>query len=155
MRPKILAVLAATFAAVLIAPSPASAHSTDDWVKVNEPDVSGWKHRVARSTAGGVLQVTDIHWDDYRVVVSGGVWDLKTDGYCGAIEIRYEIADSAGNWSGHWHHRPLSPAVDCSTDTLSSHSYEWKSRYPTRGLGARACHAGSDGAIIHCESTWH
>jgi hypothetical protein len=155
MRLKVLAVLAATFAAVLIAPSPAFAHSTDDWVRVTNPDVRGWDYRNAASTAGGVTQGTGIYWNGYRVVVIGTVWDEETDGYCGAIQIRYEIADSAGNWSGHWHYRQLSPAVDCTTDSVPGYSYWWSARHPTRGVQARACHADSGGAIIHCESNWH
>lgn len=75
--------LAATFAAVLIAPAPAFAHSTDDWV-----------------------------------AVYGGVSGERTDGAATTSHIRV-------------------------------------SRHPTRNLQARACHAGSDGAIIRCESAWH
>ena len=154
MRLKVLAVLAATFGAVLIAPSPAFAHSTDDWVKVNSIDVDGWGYRLAESEAGGVYQFTAIAWNGGDVAVRGGVSDERTDGYCGAVQIRYEIADS-GSWAGHWHYRQLSPAVDCTTDNAATMSHIWVSRYPTRNLQARACHAGSDGEIIHCESTWH
>ncbi|WP_157529197.1 hypothetical protein [Nocardia sp. NRRL S-836] len=156
MRYRVLALLAAIVAAVLVAPSAASAHSTDDWVKVSNPDLDGWSSRYAESTAGNVDQGTAIYWNSRSdVVVVGGVSDLKADGYCGAIQIRYEIADSSGNWAGHWHYRQLAPAVDCSTDGKYTYSSIWRSRYPTRYLSARACHAGSDGAIIHCESNWH
>ncbi|AZM62623.1 MULTISPECIES: hypothetical protein [unclassified Streptomyces] len=157
MKRRILALLAAVFATVLMTPSGAYAGAqTNDWTRMSSNvDVSDWGRRIAQSSAGGVQQRTFIYWSgSMDVVVSGGVSDTKTDGYCGAIQIRYRISPSPGQWSG-WHHRQLQPAVDCSTNGKWVGSHYWLSRYPTKDLQARACHANSSGAILHCEGTWH
>lgn len=141
------------FAAVLITASSASA--TDDWVRAGSIDITGWAHRTASSTVGGVRQDTQITWSgSMDVLVSGGVSDVATDGYCETNQIRYQISPDAGQWSG-WHYRQYQPAVDCSTDGEWVASYLWLSRYPTKNPQARACHADSSGVIVECEGTWH
>ncbi|GHF17680.1 hypothetical protein GCM10014715_85910 [Streptomyces spiralis] len=154
MKRRIIALLTVTFAAVLIAASPASA--TDDWVKMSSNvDTTGWANRTAKSSVGGVKMEVYVYWSgSMDVVVGGAVSDVETDGYCGAIQIRYQISPSPGEWSG-WHYRQLEPAVDCSTDGNWVGSYLWLSRYPTMNLQARACHANTSGAIVECEGTWH
>ena len=155
MKRRILALLAVVFAAVLMTPSGAHAGAqTDDWVRTSSNlTLPNWRN--ATSHVGGVYQQTYIQWNSSGdVVVAGSVSDTKTDGYCGAIQIRYRISTSSGQWSG-WHHRKLAPTVDCTTNGKAVSSHYWLSRYPTKDLQARACHANSSGAILHCEGTWH
>ena len=71
---------AAAVAAALLAGSPASAHSTDDWFSGTAPE---WvdETRTAESTAGYVRQKTQISWSGFGVVVRAAVSDQKNDGF--------------------------------------------------------------------------
>ncbi|MFJ6689229.1 hypothetical protein [Streptomyces sp. NPDC091294] len=157
MKRRVLGLLAVAFSTVLIATTPASAHSTDDWVKTTQSAPAGWAHRTAKSYVSGVQQETDIYWQDNgEVWVQSRVWDRSTDGYCAAVQIRYEISTSPGQWAGHWHYRPVGGALDCAMgEPIPQHSANWMARYPTRKVAARACHANPKGEIVECEGTWH
>ncbi|CAL9674776.1 hypothetical protein [Streptomyces sp. enrichment culture] len=157
VKRRVLGLLAVAFSTVLIATTPASAHSTDDWVKTSQGAPAGWAHRTAKSYVSGVQQETDIYWQDNgEVWVQSRVWDRSTDGYCAAVQIRYEISTSPGQWAGHWHYRPVGGALDCAMgEPIPQHSANWMARYPTRKVAARACHANPKGEIVECEGTWH
>lgn len=135
-------------------PGAASAHDTDDWYTGSLPESYGYVG-ASESHVGGVYQAVNMWRNNNYVALSGYVSDTKTDGYCGTAEILYEIYDN-GDWVGHWHRRRV-PVHDCSTGTTGQG--EWKgyfnSTYKVRNVYARACHANSSGAIVHCESTWH
>ena len=142
---------AVTLATVLLAASPASAHSTDDWYNASAPEYVE-NSRYAESTAGNVRQKTQISWTGYAVVVRAAVSDLATDGYCGAVQIRYEIRSSS-SWAGHWHYRTA--VNDCSSNGDAEVARYAYSRYDTRNVHSRVCHTTSSGDIVRCESTWH
>ncbi|MEV0123703.1 hypothetical protein AB0I16_19600 [Streptomyces sp. NPDC050703] len=154
MKARILAASAAALGSVLLVTTPASAHTTDDWFAAGSAP-SGWNYRVAESTAGSVHQKTQIWWTGYEgVAVRGAVSDQKNDGYCGAVQIRYENLNSDGNWAGHWHYRTL--VNDCSTNSDAEvSSYYYHLGQGARSLSARACHTDSSARIIECEQNWH
>ncbi|MFI7544926.1 hypothetical protein [Actinoplanes sp. NPDC049599] len=147
----LLASTAAALATALLAASPASAHSTDDWSNGPAPEYVE-NSRYAESTTGNVRQKTEISWTGYSVVVRAAVSDLGNDGYCGAVQIRYEIRSSS-SWAGHWHYRTA--VKDCSANGDAEVARYAYSRYDTRNVHSRVCHATSSGAIVECESIWH
>jgi hypothetical protein len=163
LKKRLFAASVAALAITLLSQTPAMAHDTDDWYSGSQgPTGQGWNYRAAESIAGNVHQKTGIWWTNettndtgHAVVVQASVSDRKEDGYCGAVQIRYEIRNTDGSWAGHWHYRQVAGAVDCTTngDAVTS-TYFW-GNYFMRNVSARACHATSSGVITECEDNFH
>ncbi|MFD1045220.1 hypothetical protein ACFQ1S_06250 [Kibdelosporangium lantanae] len=154
--------MAAALAIAVVVQTPAMAHDTDDWGNGETQAPDNWNYRAAESIAGNVHQKTAIWWSKgttndsgHNVAVRASVSDREEDGYCGAVQIRYEIRNPDGSWAGHWHYRQVAGAVDRTTNGVAVSSAYFFSKYLMRNVQARACHATSGGVIKECEANFH
>jgi len=152
---RILFAVIAAVGLVLGLPGAASAHSTDDWYTASEPPANHTFAGCSLSHVSGVYQ--ELCWGRYGnwFSMDGLISDTVTDGYCATAQIRYEIYEN-GAWAGHWHYRKVA-GYDCTTGGKYDGDFvgEFISKYQIRNISSRACHADSNGEIIHCESNWH
>jgi len=154
LKGRILAASATALGVVLFASAPASAHNTDDWyLDRTSPGSRGYYYVGDESShVSGVYQEVD-QWGNRNnyAAIQVYVEDTSNDGYCATAQLAY----THGGWeSTHWHFR-TAPVYDCSTNGAGKSEAYFYTNSPIGNLHARACHANSSGAIIHCEQNFH
>ncbi|MFD7665633.1 hypothetical protein [Streptomyces sp. NPDC059788] len=90
-----------------------------------------------------------VEWQDYKVSLSGTVWDRAADGYGVRVEVGYSWRNGAA-WE--WTTRIFGKAEGGNGDSKTSNAHS-RPGVDIKGLKVRACTVNSGNAIVAC-SPW-